>query len=51
MLLSELDGFLSALLVSPVPVDRAEWMTVIWGAEGDVPPFDDPLEVQWFAYQ
>ena len=49
MLLSELDGFLTGLLVSPIAIDRAEWMTVIWGAEGDVPPFDDPLDVQWFA--
>ena len=27
-----------------------EWMTVIWGAETDgIPPFEDPLDVQWFA--
>jgi uncharacterized protein len=49
MLLSELDGFLTGILCSPAAVDRAEWMTVIWGADGDVPPFDDPLDVQWFA--
>ncbi len=50
MLLTELDGFLTGLIVCPelIPID--EWMTVIWGVEVDgVPPFDDPLDVQWFV--
>lgn len=49
-LLTELDGFLTGLIVcrEPIPVD--EWMTVIWGVEADgVPPFEDPLDVQWFV--
>ena len=50
MLLTELDGFLTGLLVCPVTVPTDEWMTVIWGADsGGIPPFDDPLDVQWFV--
>jgi len=50
MLLTELDGFLTGLIVCPEPIPTNEWMTVIWGVEGDgVPPFDDPLDVQWFV--
>lgn len=50
MLLTELDGFLTGLLVSPEPIAAEEWMTMVWGTEVDgVPPFDDPLDVKWFA--
>ncbi|WP_230483834.1 UPF0149 family protein [Sphingomonas sp. Leaf21] len=50
MLLTELDGFLIGLIVCPEPIPADEWMTVIWGVEVDgVPPFDDPLDVQWFV--
>lgn len=50
MLLTELDGFLTGLLVCSVPIEQGEWMTVVWGEEsGGVPPFDDPLDVHWFA--
>jgi uncharacterized protein len=50
MLLTELDGFLTGVLLSPEPVLPVEWMQTIWGTEdSDVPPFDDPLDVQWFA--
>lgn len=50
MLLSELDGFLTGLLVLPDAVPSAEWMAVIWGPETDgVPAFEDPRDVQWFA--
>ncbi|WP_267397345.1 MULTISPECIES: UPF0149 family protein [unclassified Sphingomonas] len=50
MLLTELDGFLTGILVSPEPILPVEWLTSVWGAdEGGVPPFDDPLDVQWFA--
>lgn len=50
MLLTELDGFLTGLIVCPEPIPTNEWMTVIWSVEGDgVPPFDDPLDVQWFV--
>lgn len=50
MLLTELDGFLTGLLIGPEAIPADEWMSVVWGAETDgVPPFDDPLDVQWFA--
>lgn len=50
MLLSELDGFLTGLLVSPQATPGDEWMMVIWGADTEgVPPFEDPRDVQWFA--
>ena len=50
MLLTELDGFLTGLIVCPEPIPVDEWMTVIWGVEADgVPPFEDPLDVQWFV--
>lgn len=50
MLLTEFDGFLTGLLICPEAIPSDEWMAVVWGAETDgVPPFDDPLDVQWFA--
>lgn len=50
MLLTELDGFLTGIALCPEPILPAEWMTGIWGSdEGGVAPFDDPLDVQWFA--
>ncbi len=50
MLLTELDGFLTGLLICPEPVPQVEWMTVIWGTDADgIPAFEDPLDVQWFA--
>ena len=50
MLLTELDGLLTGLLVCPEGIPPGEWMTVVWGRDVDgVPPFEDPLDVQWFA--
>ncbi|MBW6524662.1 UPF0149 family protein [Sphingomonas sp. RHCKR47] len=50
LLLTELDGFLTGLLIFPEEIPTDEWMSVIWGAETDgVPPFDDPIDVQWFV--
>lgn len=50
MLLTELDGFLTGLVVGPAAIPADEWMTVIWGVETDgVPAFEDPLDVAWFA--
>jgi len=50
MLLTELDGFLTGLLLCPdANIPEQEWMTVIWGADTDgVPPFEDPLDIEWF---
>lgn len=50
MLLTELDGFLTGVLLSPEAIPPAEWLASIWGADdGGVPPFDDPADVEWFA--
>ena len=50
MLLTELDGFLTGLAVCPATILPSEWMTVVWGMDAaGIPPFDDPLDVQWFA--
>jgi uncharacterized protein len=50
MLLTELDGFLTGLLLSPQAISADEWMAIIWGPETEgVPPFEDPLDVRWFA--
>ena len=49
MLLTELDGLLTGVLVSPEPIAAEEWLPIVWGDETDgVPPFEDPLDVQWF---
>lgn len=50
MLLTELDGYLTGLVVCPAAIPTAEWMTVVWGLDTDgVPPFEDPIDVQWFV--
>lgn len=50
MLLTELDGFLTGILVSPEPIAPAEWMQNVWGSDDSgVAPFEDPFDVQWFA--
>ena len=40
--LEALDGFLSALAVSPSPVPAEEWAPVVWG--GKLPRWDSPEE-------
>ncbi|WP_380778835.1 UPF0149 family protein [Sphingomonas sp. R86520] len=50
MLLTELDGFLTGVAVSPDTIPSDEWMQSVWGVDaGNGAPFDDPLDVQWFA--
>jgi uncharacterized protein len=50
MLLTELDGFLTGILVSPDLIMPGEWLKVVWGSDdSDIAPFEDPLDVQWFA--
>lgn len=39
MELSELDGFLAAMLVLPKPPAQEDWLPLVWGGEG--PPFAD----------
>jgi uncharacterized protein len=50
MLLTELDGFLTGILVCPDLIMPGEWLPCVWGSdEGGVAPFDDPADVQWFT--
>jgi uncharacterized protein len=50
MLLTELDGFLTGVIVSPELIMPSEWLPVVWGAdEVGGAPFDDPADVQWFT--
>ncbi|MBV9527331.1 UPF0149 family protein [Sphingomonas sp.] len=50
MLLTELDGFLTGVIVSPELIRPSEWLPIVWsGEETDGAPFDDPADVQWFA--
>jgi len=50
MLLTELDGFLTGLLVGPAGIAQGEWLQSIWGLDEDgIAPFEDPLDVQWFV--
>ena len=48
MLLSELDGFLTGVLVCPDLVMPGEWLRLVWGGDGRA-PYDDLADVQWFA--
>ena len=42
--LSDLDGFLTSIIVGPELIQPSEWMSVIWG--GDEPAFDDVGEAR-----
>ena len=44
MMLSDLDGFLTAIAIGPEPVMPSEWLPVIWG--GEEPVFADEAEMQ-----
>ena len=49
MLLSDLDGYLTGLVLCPEGIPPAEWLPVIWGGIEAGPPFEDPLDVQDFT--
>jgi uncharacterized protein len=42
MMVPELDGFLTGLLVCPEMILPSEWLPVVWG--GDSPVFEDQTE-------
>ena len=45
MLLSELDGYLTAIALSPEPVPPEEWLPEIW--DGEVPPLAVRPDTNW----
>lgn len=50
MLLSELDGFLTGVLLCPEPIPAAEWLDCVWGVSADgSAAFEDPADVAWFV--
>ena len=49
MLLSDLDGYLAGVIVCPDPIPTAEWMPLVWDPDGDVAPFADEREAQWYG--
>lgn len=50
MLLTELDGYLTGVVVCPELIMPGEWLPLIWGGiYGEVAPFEDPIDVQLFA--
>jgi uncharacterized protein len=48
MLLSDLDGYLTGLILCPDIVPPVEWLPVVWGGIEAGPPFEDPLDVADF---
>lgn len=44
MLLSDLDGFLTGIVVGPEPIPSSEWMPAIWG--GEEPVFETEQQAQ-----
>jgi uncharacterized protein len=50
MLLTELDGYLTGVVVCPELIKPSEWLPPIWGGSyGEGAPFEDPRDVQLFA--
>src|SRR5271169_4418241 len=44
MILSDLDGFLTGVVISPEPIPPSEWLPVIWG--GEEPEFESSKQMQ-----
>lgn len=50
MLLTELDGYLTGIILCPDPITPEEWLPVIWCADQtEGSPFDDPADSRWFT--
>ena len=48
MLLSELDGFLTGIIVSPEAIPPSEWLPAIWGGDGGEPAFTSKNDLEEF---
>lgn len=51
MMLSDLDGYVAGLIVSPEPILPAEWLPAVWAGDADGAPFDDARDMDWFVDQ
>jgi uncharacterized protein len=50
MAMDALHGYLTAIAIGPVAVERVEWLGRIWGPEAsDIPKFRDPAEAMHIA--
>ena len=45
MTLSELDGYVAALIVCPEMIPPSEWLSVVWGGEGAVADIEEAEEL------
>ena len=48
MQLSELDGFLTGIVVSPEAIPPSEWLPAIWGGDGGEPAFTSKNDLEEF---
>lgn len=46
MVLPELDGFLTAIVIGPDPVLPSVWLPKVWGMDDDTPVFEDMAQAQ-----
>jgi uncharacterized protein len=50
ILLTELDGYLTGIIVAPEPSSMALWLPRLWGgAYGEAPPFEHPVDAKLFG--
>ncbi len=50
ILLTELDGYLTAIIVAPEPLSPAAWLPPLWGgSHGETPPFEHPVDAKLFG--
>jgi uncharacterized protein len=50
ILLTELDGYLTAIVVAPEPSSIESWLPPLWGGTyGETPPFEHPVDAQLFG--
>jgi uncharacterized protein len=49
MLLTELDGLLTGVIVCPDLIMPGEWLPLIWEGSDDGTPFEDAADVQFFV--
>ena len=46
MLLDQLDGYLTAIVIGPTTLNMSQWLSGIWGKDEEEPPFETMEEAQ-----